>query len=210
MLGRFDKCCESNQIISLFTLWWDFLCSSVAHGDCQTWRQQWFIFGWVLAGLGVGDSLFPSCKYRFPFGLFCSSKGNIDSSTGQAGLCTGSSTFALLLVQLMAIPWINRSKRDSVALVALLLFIQAGSSHEIFCKVMPGGAADMCFAGKLLCRSAWGQIFVRAPKNGLSCRTRSHLVLYHSTRSNLRSVRDVESRSPKTEKNIIGEWARVE
>lgn len=48
----------------------------------------------------------------------------------------------------------SMNNRDSVALVALLLFIQAGSSHEIFCKVMPGGAADMCFAGKLLCRSA--------------------------------------------------------
>lgn len=64
---------------------------------CQAWRQQWFFFGWILAGLGAGDCLFLSCKYRFPFGLFCSSKENIDSSTGQAGLCTGSSTLALLL-----------------------------------------------------------------------------------------------------------------
>lgn len=100
----FGKCYKSDQFISLLTLWWGFLCFSVTHGHCQAWRQLQLLVGWVLAVLGDGDSLFPSCKYRLPFGLLCSSKENINSSTGQVGLCTGNSTFALLLAQLLSIP----------------------------------------------------------------------------------------------------------
>lgn len=212
MLGEFGKCYKSDQFISLLTLWWGFLCFSVTHGHCQAWRQLQLLVGWVLAVLGDGDSLFPSCKYRLPFGLLCSSKENIDSSTGQVGLCTGNSTFALLLVNYWASHEQTGIKGAGLCSTDGLCFcsVRLGAAMGFFARWFLGVLWTR-FAGKLLWRFAWGQIFVRVPKRGLSCRSRSHpVLLYHSVRSNLRSVWDLENRSPKAEKKITGQRARVE
>lgn len=111
----------------------------------------------------------------FPLDYSCLPRKTPMYTTRQVGLCTSSSSFALLLIQLMSISWTNY--RSLWCWWALLLFNQGEDNHldrkmlwsSIFCDAMPGCAVEPHFAGKLFWSSAQESVFWKVWGKGVSC-----------------------------------------